>query len=126
MNDDDFQSRFDQARDALKRESAVDEESLRGFEHGVWSEIALRDEKAGLRWWRLLARAPLASAAVAAVSIASGIILGLTQASAYGRETAREFEQRYLESIHPVMMSNSTHPHPHFDGEAPHEHPPAE
>lgn len=87
-----------------------DEFDLSNFEQRVWSEIALRDER-GLRRWlsrfqaaQIRLQVPVA-ATLGVVAIAAGSFLGLSQADAYGRESSLALEQRYVESIHPVLMS---------------------
>ncbi len=79
---------------------------LANFEHGVWSEIALRDQRSRKFPFP---RLPFpAAAAFAVIAIVAGASTGLFQAGAYERQTALTLEQRYVESIHPVMMS-ATH-----------------
>ena len=103
---------FDAALQALKSRS--DEVDLSNFEHDVWSEIAIRDEAdSWLRWLpveRILTPAPLT--ALFAMAIALGVLFGFSQAAAYGKRAASDMEERYVETIHPVMMS-ATHTHPH-------------
>jgi len=99
---------FQDALDSLKQRE--DEFDLSNFEHGVWSEIALRDESGLRRWLSWLQgtqiRLPIPVAATfGIVAIAAGGFLGVSQANAYGRESSLTLEQRYVESIHPVMMS---------------------
>ncbi|MCB1096671.1 MAG: hypothetical protein KDN22_13925 [Verrucomicrobiae bacterium] len=97
---------FETALNSLKERSG--EVELSGFEHHVWSEIAIRDERGSLLQWlqggRFLMPAP-ATAAVAIVAIGAGITLGFAQAESYGKQASLALEQRYVESIHPVMMS---------------------
>ena len=94
-------------RSLRERANEVD---LSQFEHGVWSEIALRDETVLRRCWTWIkeggSRVPV-SAAVACglVAIISGVVLGLSQSDAYSEQASLAMEQRYVESIHPVMMS---------------------
>ena len=103
---------FDKALQALKSRS--DEVDLATFEHDVWSEIAIRDEAGSwLRWLpveRILSPAPLTALFVTAIAL--GVLFGFSQAAAYGKRAASDMEERYVESIHPVMMS-ATHTHPH-------------
>ncbi len=51
-----------------------------------------------------LAAAPALAACVVG-AIALGSLIGLSKAQAYDRETSLAVERRYVESIHPVMMS---------------------
>ena len=101
---------FETALDALKERS--DEVDLSTFEHGVWTEIAIRDESSWwLRWLpvdRFLTPAPVTAFCASAVVL--GVFLGFSQADAYGKRAALDMEERYAESIHPVMMSE-THTH---------------
>ena len=104
---------FETALHSLKERSG--EVDLSGFEHHVWSEIAIRDERGSWLQWlqggRFLMPAP-ATAAVAIAAIGAGITLGFSQAESYGKQASLDLEQRYVESIHPVMMSAS-HVAPH-------------
>ena len=107
MANENPQDRFEAALQSLKQRE--DEVDLSNFEHGVWSEIALRDERGLRRLWAWFQEAqPRLSVPVAAtfgiVAIAVGSILAFSQANAYSRESSMALEQRYVESIHPVLM----------------------
>lgn len=87
-----------------------DEFDLTQFEQGVWSEIALRDESLLRRCWVWIKEGgsgvPLPAAfACGVVAIVSGVVLALSQSNAYGKQASLAMEQRYVESIHPVLMS---------------------
>ena len=108
MANDPSNDPFEAGLEALKERR--DEVDLSNFEHTVWSEIALRDERGLRRWlsWFQAAqiRLPVPVAATfGIVAIAAGSLLGISQADAYSRESSLALEQRYVESIHPVLMS---------------------
>ena len=97
---------FKSALEALKERSH--EVDLSTFEHHVWSEIAIREEHG--RWLQRLLRgrflmAPAATAGFAVIAIVAGVSLGFSRADAYGTQASHDLEQRYVESIHPMMMS---------------------
>ena len=100
---------FEAGLESLKqRKSEVD---LSEFEHRVWSEIALRDERGIRRLWSWLQAAQIrfpvpVAATFGIVAIAAGSLFGVSQANAYGRQSSLALEQRYVESIHPVLMSS--------------------
>ena len=107
MANDPSNDPFEAGLEALKERR--DEVDLSSFEHTVWSEIALRDERGLRRWlsWFQAAqiRLPVPVAATfGIVAIATGSLLGISQADAYSRESSLALEQRYVESIHPVLM----------------------
>ena len=116
MNDDyannDDASAFNQnlnaALDSLKSEPPHD---LDNFEHGVWSEIALRENstRSGWRRW-FLSASPLfpmpVTAAFATIAIIAGVSLGMSKANAYGKAAAETMEQNYVSSIHPILKSH--------------------
>lgn len=112
---DETEHLFEEALQSLRqRPNGVD---LCGFEHRVWTEVAIREGQGGwlrcLHWLqggRFLMPAP-ATAAVAAGAVLAGISLGLAQAKAYGERASLDMEQRYVESIHPVMMSTTHDTH---------------
>ena len=92
------------------------EADLADFEHRVWSEIALRDERGLRRFWSWLQAAQVrfpvpVAATFGIVAIGAGSLMGISQAGAYGRQSSLALEQRYVESIHPVLMSS------HHEGE---------
>ena len=114
MKKDQFDEQFDTALSALK-DDATDLE-LSGFEHGVWSEIAIRDEEAPSRsrWFSAGFSLPApAMAACAVLAILLGSVVGLSRAQAYEKEASLAVEKRYVESIHPVMMSADHTGHSH-------------
>ena len=103
-NDDPLEVALRSLRD---RSGEID---LSRFEHSVWSEIAIRDER-GFRGWfawlengrmRLSLPAVLGSAAVA---VLVGTVAGFSQAASYEKSASLAMELRYVETIHPVMMS---------------------
>ncbi len=103
--DDPFEVGLESLR---QRKSEVD---LSEFEHRVWSEIALRDERGIRRLWSWLQAAQIqfpvpVAATFGIVAIAAGSLFGVSQANAYGRQSSLALEQRYVESIHPVLMSS--------------------
>ena len=107
MKTDRFDEQFDAALESLKgREGEVE---VASFEHEVWSEVAIRDGAASA-WFSLPAPA---LAACAVFAIALGSLFGLTKAQAYDEETSLAVERRYVESIHPVMMSADHSGHDH-------------
>ena len=105
MKDSDYEEKFADARDALR--SSGEPVDVSRFEHVVWTEIAIRNERGRLRWadWFSGRHFLVAAPAAAAIAIVAGIYLGFSQAAAYGKEASLAMEQRYVESIHPVMMS---------------------
>ena len=114
MKKDQFDDQFDVALGGLKDEAADLE--LSGFEHGVWSEIAIRDGEAPNRsgWFPTGFSLPApAMAACAVVAVLLGSFFGLSRAQAYSKEASLEVEKRYIESIHPVMMSADHTDHSH-------------
>ena len=108
MNEKDYKKRFDSAIESMtQREPPGD---LAGFEHGVWTEIALQNRSD----WRRIADLVLGrgfsipipiAACVAVLSIAAGAAFGMSQGDAYGRKTSLALEERYVQTIHPVMRS---------------------
>jgi hypothetical protein len=102
-----FDAQFSSALDSLK--GADQDCSHEGFEHHVWSEIAIR-EKQQTAW--LAIPAP-ALAACCVFGIVVGSLFGMNKAQAYEEETSLAVEQRYVESIHPVMMSADHSGHDH-------------
>ncbi len=110
MADEPLHERYETALSSLKRRaSQVD---LAGFEQAVWSEIALREERGWRRllvWWREV-RFPFPVGATCEIAaMAAGAFLGISQADVYDRESALALEQRYVESIHPVLRSAHHH-----------------
>ena len=109
MKSDDYERQLQIALDAVK--DAPKDADLSRFEHEVWSEIAIRDKDEAPFWSRWFASgfSPPAPALVACClfAIAAGSALGLTKAQAYHRESSLLDEQRYVESIHPVLMGAS-------------------
>ena len=115
-NKDTSRDGFESALDALKERSC--EVDLASFEHGVWNEIAIRDESGG--WLRFLSVDTLLTPApvtvICSVAVVFGVLLGFSQADAYEKRAALDMEERYVESIHPVMMSAShSHPNSHTE-----------
>lgn len=115
MKSEDYDKRFETALDALKNPPSGTD--LSSFEHEVWSEIAIRDEDASPLWSRWFNSgfslpAP-ALAACVVVAVGLGSVFGLSKAQAYGKEASLEVERRYVESIHPVMMSADHSRHDH-------------
>jgi hypothetical protein len=107
MNDDTFTKNLNAALDTLKSEPPLD---LDNFEHGVWSEIALRENSVPSSWRRWFQSAtPLfpmpVTAAFATIAIIAGVSLGMSKADAYGKAAAETMEQNYVSSIHPVLKS---------------------
>lgn len=115
MNSDPYDKQFDTALNEVKGgHPDVDQSS---FEHEVWSEIAIRDGEApaGRSAWFATGfslSAP-ALAACCVVAVAVGSLFGLTKAQAYDKEASLAVERRYVESIHPVMMSADHSGHDH-------------
>ncbi len=98
---------FDAALQSLQnRPPGVD---LSHFEHEVWSEIAMRDEDATADrtgWFSAGFALPnTALAACCVFAIAIGSLFGITRSQAYDKAAKMADERRYVESIHPVMMS---------------------
>ncbi len=114
MKQDQFDDQFDTALSGLTDEAA--DLDLSGFEHGVWSEIAIRDGDTPSRsgWFPSGFSLPApAMAACAVLAILLGSVFGLSRAQAYSKEASLEVEKRYIESIHPVMMSADHTGHSH-------------
>ena len=110
MKDDDYKERLDSALKSMKQKLPPGD--LKGFEHHVWTEIALHNGGG----WRRIAdliqgrgiSMPIPIAAcVAVLSIAAGAAFGMSQGNAYGRKASLELEERYVQTIHPVMRSES-------------------
>ena len=106
-----FQEAIDQLRSERQTKDFGDD-----FERGVWTEIALHDE----RWTNRLARLfreglPAVPARAMAVYIAFAVFLGvssaLVQANAYGASRSAAMEERYVSMIHPVLRSESEEHH---------------
>lgn len=99
---------FEDALRSLKdRTGEID---LSGFEHRVWSEIAIRDERGLRRWFAWLEEGPIrlplsAALGSAAAAVFLGVAAGVSQAGSYEKSASLAMERRYVESIHPVMMS---------------------
>ena len=114
MDNQEYRNRFDSALGALR--CRPQEHDLTGFEHGVWSEIALQGQPGFLgslrsAWAaRRLLPVPV-SAAFATIAVLAGVSLGHVRAAAYDRQASLSLEQRYVESIHPVMRSAIHLPH---------------
>jgi len=109
MSNDDYQDKLGTALETL-RERRADSEQLSSFEHEVWSEIAIRDEQQRWRWlaWlrdRSTALPIPAAACMLVAAIVAGGFFGLSEANAYARESSMALEERYVQSIHSVMMS---------------------
>ncbi len=111
MSENDYEKKFESALESLRETTEAGD--VKGFEHEVWSEITHREEGRGWRSWLawlqsggILMPAPAAAASVL-VAVFAGASFGLSEANAYGKEAALALEQRYVESIHPVMMSAS-------------------
>jgi hypothetical protein len=107
MKTDPYDEQFESALGSVK--DADQDRDLAGFEHEVWSEIAIR-QKESPAWFSLPAPA---LAACCVIAVALGSLFGLTRAQAYEKETSLAVEQRYVESIHPVMMSADHSGHDH-------------
>ena len=109
MNNQPYDKAFQQALRKLKDERCYGE--LVDFEHQVWSEIANRDldnRVFGLANLLSLRTVPIPVAiSCAGLSILIGAWAAMVQASAYDKQTTQLFEQKYVESIHPVLMSAS-------------------
>ena len=113
MDPERYDDQFTSALSAIKdKREALD---LGGFEHGVWSEIAIRDGAGlgagGTSWFSALPTSALVACCV--VAMALGSLIGLSRAQAYNRESSLAVERRYVESIHPVMMSVDHSGHDH-------------
>ena len=98
--------KFAAALDSLKAQDT----DLSSFEHEVWSEIAIRQEQS-TSWLEHIPAPALAACIVAAIAL--GSLFGMTKAQAYEKKTSRAVEQRYVESIHPVLMSADHSDHEH-------------
>lgn len=83
---------------------------LTHFEHEVWSEIAIREKESG-DWFGSISAPALAACGVAAIAL--GSLFGMSKAQAYEKKTSLAIEQRYVETIHPVMMSTDHAGHNH-------------
>ena len=109
VNDNEFQNKLDKALQSLKERPATGRFS--GFERAVWSEIAIRgtrEDGRRFRWFVGDPGSPRISIGIACgmLAIIAGAALGFLQAEAYGKEASLSLEQRYVESIHPVLMSS--------------------
>ena len=117
MNKDPFEEHLEQAKTQLRAES--DTGDLRGFERGVWAEIALHDERWTTRVSRFLREGiPAVPVPAMAGSVAAAVLLGvlsaMIQANAYGESRSDAMEERYVAAIHPVLRSESE-AHQHTD-----------
>ena len=74
-------------------------------------EIAIRDGASGTAWFSAVPTPALVACCV--VAMALGSLIGLSRAQAYDRESSLAVERRYVESIHPVMMSVDHTGHDH-------------
>lgn len=111
MKNREYQEKFETALKGLGERTRADSS---GLEQAVWAEIAIRGDSEGFRWLEWLRGKPaLVAAPVAALAVAAGFYLGFSRAEAYGKEVSLAMEQKYVESIHPVMMSAS-----HAEGHA--------
>ena len=109
MDPERYDEQFTSALSVVKdNREALD---LGGFEHGVWSEIAIRDGASGTAWFSAVPTPALVACCV--VAMALGSLIGLSRAQAYDRESSLAVERRYVESIHPVMMSVDHTGHDH-------------
>ena len=106
MKNDPYDEQFESALNSLKGAG----QDLSDFEHGVWSEVAIR-EGATAAWLNRIPTPALAACCVFAVVL--GSLFGLTRAQAYGEKTSLAVEQSYVESIHPVLMSADHSGHNH-------------
>jgi hypothetical protein len=105
-----YDEQFTSALDSVNDGRA--EPDLSRFEHAVWSEIAIRGAEAPrAAWFSSVPTPALAACCVAAIAL--GSLIGLSKAQAYDRETSLSVERRYVESIHPVMMSADHSQHQH-------------
>lgn len=110
MKTEDFDEQFTAALDEVRGGTSGLE--LGGFEHAVWSEVAIRGGGGARSTGGFSIPAP-ALAACGLVAIALGSLIGLTRAQAYSEQASLEVERRYVESIHPVLMSAEHVGHPH-------------
>ena len=110
MTEDPFEDHLERAKERLRADIGV--EDLRGFERGVWAEIALHDE----RWTTRISRffregVPVVPVPAVAGSLAAAVLLGalsaMVQANAYGESRSNAMERRYVATIHPVLRSES-------------------
>jgi len=112
MKHEGYDDQFEAALQSLQGQGAG--QDLTGFEHEVWSEIAIRDggrTSAGTASSSSLPAPALAACVVGAIAL--GSLFGLSKAQAYDRESSLAVERRYVESIHPVMMSADHSQHVH-------------
>ena len=112
MKQERYEDQFNEALDSIRGGRGSLDSA--GFEHAVWSEIAIRDggAQAAESGWFSSPPAPALAACVVG-AIALGSLFGLSKAQAYDRESSLAVERRYVESIHPVMMSADHSQHEH-------------
>lgn len=115
MKKDSFDQQLKKASKQLRSDSGIDD--LGDFERGVWVEIALHDERWTARLLRFFRQGipVLSTSAVAGsvvIAMIAGVLTALVQAKAYGDSVSDSMEAQYVESIHPVLRSESeTHQH---------------
>ena len=110
MNKIPFENLLERAKTQLRAD--CDTGDLRGFERGVWAEIALHDERWTARVVRILREGipavPLpAMACSVAVAVFLGVFSAMLQANAYGESRSSAMEKQYVATIHPVLRSES-------------------